>query len=135
MSSRVMYIGEAARRAGATIKTLRYYERIGLIPPAGRSYGQFRVYGEDTVMRVQFIRKAQALGFSLEEIREIFQVYDQGECSCGQVARTVDTKLRVIDAKVEELLALKKELVTVKTRLPRSDPSRSPRICPVIHSA
>lgn len=134
MPFRSLYIGEAARRAGATIKTIRYYERIGLIPVAARN-GRFRVYDEDTVERVRFIRKAQALGFSLDEIREIVQVYDQGECSCGQVGRAVDAKLQVIDAKLKELQALKEELVTVKKRLPQSDPSRSSRICPVIHSA
>ncbi len=135
MPHRSLYIGEAARRAGTTIKTLRYYERIGLIPEAARSEGHFRVYDEDTVERVRFIRKAQALGFSLDEIREIVRVYDQGECSCGQVARTVDSKLQTIDGKLNELRKLKEELLEIKQRLPHSIPSRGPRICPVIHSA
>ena len=133
MPFRSLYIGKAARKAETTVKTLRYYERIGLIPVAARN-GRFRVYEEDTVERVRFIRKAQALGFSLDEIREIVQVYDQGRCFCGQVARAVDAKLRVIDAKLEELQALRQDLAGVRKRLPQADSSRSPRICPVIHS-
>ncbi|MEE8436017.1 MAG: heavy metal-responsive transcriptional regulator [bacterium] len=130
-----MYIGEAARRAGTTIKTIRYYERIELLPPAPRNDGRFRVYDEDTVERVRFVRKAQALGFSLEEIREIVRVYDQGECSCGQVAHTVETKLQVIDNKVKELNTLKQELLEIQQRLPHARSSPNSRICPVIHSA
>lgn len=135
MRPSTVYIGEAARKAGATIKTLRYYERIGLLRPAPRNGGRFRVYDEDTVERVRFIRKARALGFSLEEIREIVRVYDQGEGSCGQVAHTVETKLRVIEDKVRELNALKQELLEIQQRLPRAPSSPHSRICPVIHSA
>ncbi|MCH8077789.1 MAG: heavy metal-responsive transcriptional regulator [SAR324 cluster bacterium] len=134
MPSRAMYIGEAASKAETTIKTLRYYERIGLIPPAPRSNGRFRVYHEDTVERVRFIRKAQALGFSLEEIRGIVRVHDQGECSCGQVAHTVETKLKILDRKVKALNRLKEELLEIQQRLPRAGSFRSSRICPVIHS-
>ena len=134
MPSRAMYIGEAANKAETTIKTLRYYERIGLIPPAPRSHGRFRVYHEDTVERVRFIRKAQALGFSLEEIRGIVRVHDQGECSCGQVAHTVETKLKILDRKVKALNRLKEELLEIQQRLPRAGSFRSSRICPVIHS-
>ena len=134
MQTSPMFIGEAARRADTTIKTLRYYERIGLIPPAPRSNGRFRVYHEDTVERVRFIRKAQALGFSLEEIRGIVRVHDQGECSCGQVAHTVETKLKILDRKVKALNRLKEELLEIQQRLPRAGSFRSSRICPVIHS-
>ena len=135
MQTSPMFIGEAARRADTTIKTLRYYERIGLLPLAPRNEARFRVYGEDTVERVRFIRKAQVLGFSLEEIREIVRVYDQGECSCGQVAQTVEAKLRIIDHKVKELNTLKKELLEIQQRLPHEGSSPNSRICPVIHSA
>ena len=134
MESNPMYIGEAARRADTTIKTIRYYERIELLPPAPRNGGRFRVYDEETVDRVRFIRKAQVLGFSLEEIREIVRVYDQGECSCGQVSQTVEIKLQIIDDKVKELKNLKKDLLEIQWRLPQERSSRSPRICPVIHS-
>lgn len=133
MPLRHLYIGEAARRTGVTIKTIRYYERIGLIPAAARD-GRFRVYDEDTLERVRFIRKAQALGFSLEEIREIIEVYDQGQCSCGQVSRAVDAKLLVIDKKLNELQELKKDLASVRSRLAPADTSRGSQICPVIHS-
>jgi DNA-binding transcriptional MerR regulator len=129
-----MFVGRAARQADTTIKTIRYYERIGLIPVAARN-GRFRVYDEETVERVRFIRKAQALGFSLEEIREIVLVYDQGRCSCGQVRLSVEAKLRIIESKQDELEALKRQLLSIQDRLPSSSARRSPRICPVIHAS
>ena len=135
MQSNPIFIGEAARRADTTIKTIRYYERIELLPPAPRNDGRFRVYDEDTVERVRFIRKAQVLGFSLEEIREIVRVYDQGECSCGQVSQTVETKLQIIANKVKELKNLKKDLLEIQRRLSQGRSSPNSGICPVIHSA
>ena len=135
MASPSMYIGKAAGRAGTTVKTLRYYERIGLIHQAARSDGHFRVYDEDTVERVRFIRQAQTLGFSLKEIGEILQVYDQGQCSCGRVGLLIDDKLDLIQRKQAELTALQQELSALKDRLPQAAASRSPRICPVIHPA
>ena len=129
------YIGEAARRAGVTVKAIRYYERIGLIPEAGRNMGRFRVFPEETVERIEFIKRAQALGFTLEEIAEILAVYDQGECSCGQVRKSVEQKLKVIDHKLKELRALKKDLLVVDERLAGKERERTTTICPVIHAS
>ena len=133
--SRVHYIGEAAKRAGVTVKAIRYYERIGLIPEAGRNEGRFRIFPEETVERIEFIKRAQALGFTLEEIAEILAVYDQGECSCGQVRKSVAQKMKVIDHKLKELRALKKDLLVVDERLAGKENERTTTICPVIHDS
>ena len=134
-ASGAFYIGDAARRAGVTVKAIRYYERIGLIPEAGRNEGRFRVFPEETVERIEFIKRAQALGFTLEEIAEILAVYDQGECSCGQVRKSVDQKMKVIDHKLKELRALKKDLLVVDERLAGKERERTTTICPVIHES
>ena len=133
--SRALYIGEAAKRAGVTVKAIRYYEHIGLIPEAGRNEGRFRIFPEETVERIEFIKRAQALGFTLEEIAEILAVYDQGESSCGQVRTSVERKLKVIDHKLQELLGLKKDLLVVDERLAGKERERTTTICPVIHES
>jgi len=133
--SLALYIGEAARRAGVTVKAIRYYERIGLIPEAGRNKSRFRVFPAETVERIEFIKRAQALGFTLDEIAEILAVYDQGECSCGQVRKSVEQKMKVIDRKLKELRALKKGLLIVDERLAGKERERTPTICPVIHES
>lgn len=130
-----MCIGEAAKQAGVTIKTIRYYERLGLIPRAARNGGRFWLYDQVLVERSAFVAKARALGFTLEEIREIFSLYDQGHCTCGQVGRSMDARLRLIDSKLADLERLKRDLLTVKDRFPEQDVGRNDRICPVIHQS
>ncbi len=129
------YIGTAAKQAGVTVKTVRFYEQSGLIPKAGRNAGKYRLFTPETVERIEFIRRAQALGFTLGEIGEVLSVYDQGDCSCGQVRKSVEQKLRVIDRKLRELETLKTDLLAVKGRLASQEDQRSPTICPVIHES
>ncbi len=131
--SRALYIGEAARRAGVTVKAIRYYERIGLIPEAGRNEGKFRIFPAETVERIEFIKRAQTLGFTLEEIGEMLAVYDQGDCTCGQVRDSVESKVGVIERKLRELRSLRRDLIAVMARLADRDRERSTTICPVIH--
>ena len=119
--SRALYIGEAARRAGVTVKAIRYYERIGLIPEAGRNEGKFRTFPAETVERIEFIKRAQTLGFMLEEIGEILAVYDQGDCTCGQVRDSVESKVGVIERKLRELKSLRRDLLAVMARLADRD--------------
>lgn len=131
--SQTIYIGEAAQKAGVTVKAIRYYERIGLIPEAGRNEGGFRIFPEETVQRIEFIKRAQTLGFMLEEIWEILTVYDQGDCTCGQVRDSVESKVGVIERKLRELKSLRRDLIAVMARLADRDRERSTTICPVIH--
>ena len=87
----------------------------------------------NTVQRIEFIKRAQTLGFSLEEIGEILTVYDQGDCTCGQVRNSVESKVGVIERKLRELKALRRDLHAVMARLADRDRERSTTICPVIH--
>ena len=134
-ASRTFFIGEAAQKAGVTIKAIRFYERSGLIPKTGRNQGNFRILSEEIVERIEFIKRAQALGFSLEEISEILAVYDQGNCSCGQVRNSVEQKLAMLDKKLSELKSLKNDLLVVKERLASQERERTSAICPVIHES
>ena len=134
-ASRTFFIGEAAQKAGVTIKAIRFYERSGLIPKTGRNPGNFRILSEENVERIEFIKRAQALGFSLEEISEILAVYDQGNCSCGQVGESVEQKLAMLDKKLSELKSLKNDLLVVKKRLASQERERTSAICPVIHES
>ena len=133
MITRTIFIGEAAMKANVTVKAIRYYERIGLIPEAGRNEGKFRIFPAETVERIEFIKRAQSLGFTLEEIGEMLAVYDQGDCTCGQVRDSVESKVGVIERKLRELKLLRRDLLAVIVRLADRDSERSTTICPVIH--
>src|SRR5262245_58452909 len=80
MKSSALRIGEVAERAGVTIDTVRYYEKRQLLPTASRTEGGFRLFTAETVKRVQFIKQAQELGFSLDEIGELLTIGGASEC-------------------------------------------------------
>ena len=128
-------IGAAARRAGVTVKAMRYYERIGLIPAAGRNAVNYRIFPGEVVERLVFIRGAQGLGLSLAEIAEILAVHDRGEWSCGEVGKSLAHKVAAIDEKIAELETLKGELLAIKEQLPKSPRRQTADICPIINAA
>lgn len=130
-----LFIGEVARRADVTVKTIRYYERIGLLPPSARNAGNLRVFDPETVQRLGFIRRAKSLGFSLLEIDEIISVHDQGRCTCGRVRQTIRRKLGEIEAKLGELRAMRQTLLRVEKKLPPAESAVSESICPAIHES
>ena len=102
--------GEVAKQAHVRIETLRYYERMGLVAPPPRSGSNYRLYPPDTVRRVQFIKLAQQLGFSLKEISELLALRATPETPCADIrARTV-AKIDAIEAKLRALDAMKHAL-------------------------
>jgi Hg(II)-responsive transcriptional regulator len=98
-----MNIGQLARRAGVPIDTVRYYERQQLLPTAARSAGGYRIFGEQDLRRLRFIRRAKALGFSLEEIAELLALSDQQQHDMGSVRDTARTRLLDIEQRMTEL--------------------------------
>ncbi|MGH2437965.1 MAG: heavy metal-responsive transcriptional regulator [bacterium] len=97
-------IGELAARSGVTPDALRYYERLGLLPPPRRTSGGFRVYGAQTLERLRFIKQAQTLGLTLHEIRELVTFQDQGgRTRCRQVRDLLQLKLTELQRKLDEL--------------------------------
>ncbi len=106
-------IGEVAERAGVRVQTLHFYERMGLVPKPKRSAANYRLYSSDAVKRVQFIKKAQAIGLTLEEIKDILDVKDHGKAPCRRVAEVAAERLEQIDSELARLRAFRRSLVAV----------------------
>lgn len=102
-----MTVSRLAREVGASPDTVRYYERLGLLPDADRSDAGYRLFGDRDVERMRFIQSAQRLGFSLAEIAELLGIREHGLCPCGRARERLATKLPEIDAKLAELQALR----------------------------
>ncbi len=99
-----MTIGKAARRGGVGIETIRFYERRGLISqPPRPNGGGFRVYPEETLQRIRFIRQAQEIGFSLREIEELLSLRADPSADCADVRPQATAKLEEVERKIAKL--------------------------------
>lgn len=98
-----MLIGDVAERSGLTAPTIRYYESIGLLAAAPRSTTGYRRYNAATVEELRFIKKAQALGFSLDEIREILKLGCAGTTPCARVLDLAHQHLNAVDERIRQL--------------------------------
>jgi MerR family mercuric resistance operon transcriptional regulator len=103
-------IGALSQRTGCNIETIRYYERIGLLPPAGRSGGGHRVYTEAHSRRLGFIRRTRQLGFTLDEVRTLLKLVDGGRYTCAQVKRITVHHLDGVRQKVADLQKIERVL-------------------------
>lgn len=103
-------IGEAARRSGVKAPTIRYYERIGLLPAPPRSGGNRRQYGDDDLRRLTFIRHARELGFEIDAIRALLALQDRPDQSCAAADRIARARLSEVRRRIAGLTALKAEL-------------------------
>jgi Cu(I)-responsive transcriptional regulator len=103
-------IGTLARRAGAKVQTIRYYEQIGLMAEPVRTYGGQRRYEEEAVKRLSFIRHARALGFSLDQIRNLLDLADDPQRDCTAADSIAREHLLAVKAKIAALNSLKREL-------------------------
>jgi MerR family copper efflux transcriptional regulator len=105
-----MQIGELAKQAGVNVQTIRFYERKKLLPAPKRKPSGYRVYSEEDLHRLRFIRQAKSLGFSLDEIREILDMRARGGCPCDRVLSLGKQHLREIQQKIRQLKRFAKEL-------------------------
>jgi MerR family mercuric resistance operon transcriptional regulator len=101
-------IGEVAARAGVTVDALRYYERRKLLPRANRSSGGFRLFGPESIERVQFIKHAQQLGLTLDEIKGLLAT--GGAEECGRVRDLLSKKIEEIDARMDSMRKFRRVL-------------------------
>jgi|SRR6516165_6249563 Hg(II)-responsive transcriptional regulator len=108
-----MWISEAAQQAGVNVQTIRYYERRGLLPSPPRRTSGYRELPEDTVRRVRFIKRAQELGFSLDEVAELLQLRAAKPRNRTRVRAVAERRVRQIEEKIAELEALRKILRTL----------------------
>lgn len=90
----MLQIGELSERVDVSAQTIRYYERIGVLPEPERAANDYRVYGEEDVSRLRFVRRARALNFSLDDIEEILDLRDQGAALCTSVKGLLENKSR-----------------------------------------
>lgn len=133
-------IGELAARSGLTPDTLRYYERVGLLPTPARTSGGFRVYPAHTLDRLRFIKQAQTLGLTLQEIRDLVAYQDQGGLKrCRQVHDLLRTKLADLQQRLGELEDFRNTLLRYLEQCERTlggdrAPQRAERECPVIET-
>lgn len=105
-----MKIGQIAAATGTKVETVRYYEREGMMPQPVRSAGNYRTYGLPDLQRLQFIRGARALGFSLDQVRDLLTLADDRGQPCEVVDDIARGHLKHIDRKLADLRALRREL-------------------------
>ncbi|HHI75857.1 MAG TPA: MerR family transcriptional regulator [Gammaproteobacteria bacterium] len=105
-----MRIGEVTRRLGISADTLRYYERLGLLPGVPRTAGGARLYREQDLSRLGFIQRAKAMNFSLEEIAQLLEMRDDPQHARDEVRRLTRDKLASVEAQLERLDLLRREL-------------------------
>ena len=111
-------IGEVAKQAQVRIETLRYYERLGLVAPPPRNGSNYRLYPSETVQRVQFIKRAQQLGFSLKEIAELLELRTTPDTPCTNIRIHAVAKIDAIDTKIRALHAMKRALTQLVAECP-----------------
>lgn len=124
---RLLKVGEVARLTGLSVKTLHHYEERGLAEPVGRTETGYRLYGEEEVARLKFIRRAKLLGLALEEIRELISL--AAGCNRGEILprleEVLEEKLEETERKMGELAAFKENLLYYRERLAEADPEES----------
>ena len=107
---KILKIGEVSQASGIGIETLRFYERSGLLGKPARSPSGYRLYDEGVIERLNFIRKAQTLGFSLDEIKQIIKDAAGGASPCDDVREIVRSRLGKLDERMREMRRYRKEL-------------------------
>ena len=127
-------IGEIGKQTGLTTKTIRYYELLGLLPKPQRTESGYRVYRQEDVERLEFIKKAKRLGLSLDDARDILALHEQQQAPCVHVLALLDQKLEQVEAIIAELDEFRGEMARLRQeseerleRLPESA-----RICGII---
>jgi len=118
-----MLIGELADAIGVPSQTIRFYERRGLLPEPDRASNGYRIYGDATVMRMKFIRAAQAAGLTLAEIAGIVELRDDGTAPCTHVGGLLEAKLEDVRERRGQLATLEAELELLVDRSRRLDPA------------
>lgn len=118
-----MRIGELARRTGVRATTLRFYEAQGLLADPGRTAGGYRDYPPAAVSRVAFIRRAQAAGLTLAQVREVLAVRDAGEAPCGHVRTLATERLATVERRLDELSRVRARLLQLQARADALDPA------------
>lgn len=131
---RSLTIGKLARRAGVRPSAVRYYESHRILPAASRLPSGYRVYSEDSVAMLRFVRRAQNLGMTLREVKQLLTLVREGQRPCQRVRELAHAHLREINDRIKELELLRAQLRTMLRR--RSNGKRANgTVCPMIESS
>ena len=114
-------VSKLADEAGTSPDTVRYYERIGLLPEADRSASGYRLYGEEAVERLRFIKRAQRFGLRLEAIGELLDIRRRGLCPCGHTRRMLEERVAELDEEMSSLARLRDDISRMLDELPAPD--------------
>ena len=121
-------IGAVSKRSGVHIETIRYYERIGLVPPPPRTAGGARVYDDALLRRLSFIRRCREMGFSIDEIRALLEMTDRRDFTCAEIHALTLTHLGAVRARIADLQRLEGALADMAARC---DLGETPE-CPIL---
>ena len=124
-----MKIGELARKAGVNVDTVRFYEKHGVLPEAQRLESGYRVYTQDDVKRLQFIKRAKALGFTLDDIVDLLGLSQRRDGDMAAMREKAQERLADVDAKIAELQRMRKGLRSLVTACPGEGAMET---CPIV---
>ena len=130
VSRKVLLRAELARLTGCNLETIRYYEKIGLMPDPPRTAARYRVYDEDHLSRLQFILRARELGFIIEEIRGLLDLVDEGDQTCAEIKERTERHLTDVRAKIADLKRIEKILASTAAQCSGDDVPE----CPVLEA-
>jgi MerR family mercuric resistance operon transcriptional regulator len=121
-------IGRLAKHTGTNVETIRYYERLGLWPVPPRTAGGYRLYGTEHLKRLNFVRRARALGFSIEEVRTLLRLADERRRPCAEVRVIAESHLADVRTKIADLEAMERVLTETVARCAKGARSHCPLI-------
>ena len=124
-------IGQLAKQGGVNLETIRYYERRGILPQPPRTSSGYRVFSNESVRRLRFIKRAQVLGFSLREIEELLMLRVRPGRSCATVQAKAKAKIADIDTKLQQLSAMRGALTRLVATCARRGTTSA---CPILDS-
>lgn len=131
MNAKSLTIGRLARDAGINLETVRYYERVGLLPKAPRSASGYRLFPADATQRLRFVRRAQELGFSLKEIRGLLALRVSPRTTSAEIRKRAETKIADIDGKIRSLESMSMTLRKLTKSCAGCGPASE---CPILES-
>ena len=118
-------IGELSKGTGATVETIRYYEKEKLLPEPSRSAGNYRLYNKEHIERLQFILHCRTLDMTLDEVRVLLQYWDEPNKNCGDVDSLLDEHIDAVEERIKGLIQLKQHLTVLRQKCVSSAPAQS----------
>lgn len=127
------FVGQIAEKAGINVETIRYYEKLKLLPrPKRKQDSKYRIYDEDDLKRLLFIKRAKELGFTLKEIKELLDLRIDSRAKCGDVKHLTEHKLKDVDNRINDLKKIRNVLVKLINQCVNEEVSSD--ACPILES-